>query len=146
MTIEDLYRFRAEEYERAVYSLREVEWKVTFQVISGYVLLAVAYWQARSIIPDVPLAAWWIAALTLLLWGTYFYHSLRLQERLTAARELETAYIKELHRILNAPELPLRKGVKTPKHVGYYAPIAQFTLSTAAMVSILVFIYFTRPM
>lgn len=41
MDEQDLYKLRAEEYERSFYSLRKVEWPLVFRIITLVILLLV---------------------------------------------------------------------------------------------------------
>ena len=50
----DVYKFRAEEFERNFFSLRQVEWKVVLQLYAGYGVVTAAYLKATTLCAETP--------------------------------------------------------------------------------------------
>lgn len=136
----DVYQLRAKEYERSFYSLRGVEWKLLYQVLAGYVLIATAWWNTRYALPCSAFFPMGCSILTIMLCVGYLHYSLKLSERLHRTRDLQNTYLEMLHAEVNAeliPAPPLR-GER------WYAFYVQQIFSFSVMVCIVWFINSTK--
>ena len=143
MDDKDLYRLRAEEFERNFQSMRGIEWRTAIEVFTGYAAIGLSYYHLRDRYPDSGILALGASVLTILLFLTNLYLSLRVQERLHSTRAMQNVYLKKLHDLCGAPELDLPPEIKRPVHAKWYAFGAQITLSGATMLTLLAYILAT---
>ena len=134
----DVYKLRAEEYERSFYSLRKVEWPLAFQSYTAYAAIALAYNKVR----DGHIAHYWLglacAGLTFIVFALSIYLALRVQERLHCNRMMQARYLNKLHRSLYATEL--NHGSDGPIHARWYAFGSYLLLSTILWIGMTVYI------
>src|SRR5262245_35808758 len=93
----DVYKFRAEDFWNNYTSLREIEWRITWESLTMYALVATGYFQLSN--TNSP-PAWGglgaaIAATLVLLFQIYM--SFMVQKRLHFARHWQRQYILKLH-------------------------------------------------
>jgi len=148
MDKKDLYKMRAEEFAKSFESLRSVEWRVTFQLYTGYTLLGVAYFHLLSAqqIQNKQLISVMVIVVTLLLWAPTFYLSFRIQERQRFARAVQNKYLGKLHDTIKVKRLEEDKcelDVPMPIHQGWYAFLVQRILSIVFAVGLILFVVFT---
>lgn len=112
----DLYKLKAEDFARNFLSLRDVEWKVTWQLLTGYAAIAAAYPPLRKLYVDSQLLTCAAVVAPTALFVTGWYLSARIQERLHNTRRLQNAYLTKLHEELaplfadRPPELPVGRS------------------------------------
>ena len=119
----ELYRLRAEEYERSFYSLRGVEWQVAFQIYAGYAGVAAGFFSLRGF-ERITLAETTLATVSLLLlvllFGVGLFCQFQIQRRLHFTRTMQNAYLKSIHQVL-APELSIPAGTIVPGFQRWWA-------------------------
>lgn len=140
MNAYDIYRMRAEEFERNFESLRGIEWRTTFEIFAGYAAIGIAYFHLHAKHGGCWRLGAGATAVTLILFLSHCYFSLRIQERMRYARAMMNEYLKELHRICNAKEIPAPAGVKEPIRKGWWAFGIQLALSITVMLSLIIYI------
>jgi len=103
----DLYRLRAEEYERNFHSLRQVEWQVYLQALPAFVGITAAYFYLKEhkfvVGHDACLALITIGLLSLIAVAcTILFFGL--QQRLSYTRKMQERYLSALHMTVGARE------------------------------------------
>ncbi len=148
----ELYRLRAEDYARSFESLRSIEWRVAFQVYVGYAAISLGY--SALLEKNGPSWIVTIAAcvVTAIMFITTLYLSIRVQERMHTARQLQNEYLSQLDELAGdaAPEksstLQGRFWFAThtpPIHGKWYAFLAQTTISVTWALGIIAFAILT---
>ena len=141
MDEKDLFRFRAEEFERNFESLRGIEWRTAIQVFSGYAAIGIAYYTLH----DKYGGSWYLGLtaifLTLILYAANTYLACQVQKRLHFTRSMMKAYLQKLHEVCGVPELDIPAGANKPGMIKWWAFVPQVILSTAAMLALLVYVY-----
>jgi hypothetical protein len=126
----DVYKLKAELLARDLESLRQAEWRVTFQLYVGYTAVAFAYSRVRSEEILAVIAGASSIVLTLILFWTTFYSLLKLHERLHDIHEMQRGCMAHLHQISGVSELPLTtRGALLD---GYDLFVAQTILNSVA--------------
>jgi hypothetical protein len=141
MDANDVFRLRAEEFERSFYDLRRIEWIVVVQIFTGYAALATGYWQWHVAYPKDSLPSCLCMFSLSILWLATTYYSYCLQIRLQWTRKMQNDYLRKLHNTCNAEEIQ-RDG---PRNSPWYAFAVQLSLSTLTFIGTLAFVLSTRP-
>jgi hypothetical protein len=135
-----LYQFRAEDFDKNYYSLREIEWRRSLETISGYVGIAIAHYNLNT--PERmqgnPFLFYAGIYLPLLLFVIYAIFSLCIQARLHYTRDLKNNYIDKLH--LEYGESKLPKESKPPRFGNWYAFVTQLVIHAAVVTAIITYV------
>jgi hypothetical protein len=109
----DLYKMRAEEYEKRYEDMRDYEWKLLLQVYAGYAAMVIAFTYLtkgdgssplQGHVDSTPLAVIFMG-ITIVFFSLTCYMTNRVQERLIRFDGLRLEYIKKIHSILIKPEI-----------------------------------------
>jgi hypothetical protein len=135
----DIYKIRIEEYDRNFFSLRDVEWRTAIQFMTGYIAVGLAFHQIRPgngpacLLPVVSIA------LVLALFFTFRYFRIRIQERLTWARQRRIDFGKKLHELYPETSLETESNY-TPRDANWYTYRTQLRVHILTVAAIIAFI------
>ena len=137
----DLYKLRAEEFERNCNFLRGIEWKVIFQVFAGYALIAAAWSKAKGVIPDSSKLPCVMITSAILLFGLTCWYMVCLFKRISWTRKMQNKYLEKLRETVKADILSVGPE---PKFKVCYAFCFQQAISLIIMILIILFIWATK--
>lgn len=141
MDKKDVYKFRAEEFERSFFSLRNLEWKIIFQLYIGYAAIAAAFvgitnkYEVNSRISTIS------TLVVIVLAGIETYLSLRIQERLHLARDKQNKYIDKLHDETGAVKITSEIITKNKRWWGF---IPQHIISYIWALGLIIYFWYAR--
>ncbi len=130
----DLYKLRAEEYERSFFSARDMEWRVAFQTYAGYALVisgfAAAYDPARPSMAGLAFAC--IVAIGLIFGISLFWHW-QIAKRTGYSRDMQNANLDCLHKLFAIDKVPHPAGKQSPSGQRWWAviPFQVFNIAIA---------------
>jgi hypothetical protein len=128
---------RSEDFARNFHSLREVEWHTTYQEFAGFAAIAVAFDQVHKAYPITSAIAG--VLLVLLLFCTGVYLARRIQERLHYTRDMQNAYLNQLHVALDVPVLPTPSATREPLHHRQYSFAVQMVLKATIATTVMAY-------
>jgi hypothetical protein len=141
MDANDVYKLRAEEFERSFYDLRRIEWNVVFQLFAGYAAIVIGYWQWHVAVPTDTLPSCLCIVAAVFLWVLSLVYSWLHETRLHYTRNMQNLYLDKLHGECKA-EMIKKDEPPLPR---WYAFFIQQLLSIASLITIIVFACSTRP-
>jgi hypothetical protein len=130
----DLYKLRVEEFRGRYESMRELEWKILFQMYGGYAAIAVVYehLQVKSSTNQILLSYSAIVA-TLVFYAAARYLTFRIQERLIKFDTARDKYVRQMHVLLQCEEeTPIPLGHRY--HWSYHTQLILSTLTCLYLV------------
>jgi hypothetical protein len=134
----DLYKFRAEEYRGRYESMRNLEWKVLFQVYAGFAAIAVAFTYVREHeLGHDKVVSLLAMVVTLIFYAAARYLSFRIQERLIRFNQTLENYLAELDSALQISRP--NPGTDSLGHQYYWTYHIQLILSTLTLWGLLAF-------
>lgn len=138
----ELYRLRAEDFERNFLSFRSVEWQLAFQTYAGYAmvgagLVAINSSKSDELFPPTP-SAIALVMLAMIFWASVFCQ-FQIQRRLHFTRTMQNTYLDRLHEVL-APKLPLPTGAVVPSFQKWWAFVPQLLINFATVFAITAYI------
>lgn len=110
----ELCKLKAEDYQKNFDALRTVEWHVTTEMFAGYAAIALAFTALREHGASMGPVALGAIVVTVILYVTTLYLSLRIQERLHVTRDDANAYFDKLHQLLRFRPLELPSDAVWP--------------------------------
>ena len=143
----ELYRLRAEEFERSFYSFRTVEWQVAFQVYAGYAAVTAGFFALKAEkgfgIGPISLAVFSLLLLSLIFFVGLFWQW-QILRRLHYSQKMKFVYLDKLHEVVGA-QLPLPDGLRRPSFPRWWAFVPMQILNVAAFFAIGVAILNATP-
>jgi hypothetical protein len=132
----ELYKSRVEEYRGRYESMRELEWKILFQMYAGYAAIGVVYEHLRK--AGTPASSQGLLSLlaigaTVAFYAAARYLTYRIQERLIVFDAARIDYLRAMHESLAAAAIPLGSLGSTY----YWTYHTQLILSTLACLALI---------
>ena len=143
----ELYRLRAEEYERSFLSLRTVEWQVAFQAYAAFASIAIGFFTLidRKDLNIAPTLLGAIAiALAVVVLGIAVFWQFQIQSRHRHYRDRQNAYLKRMHKLV-APELTRNVSMPEPKFKTWWAFVPMLVLYVLSFASVVGAILVATP-
>jgi hypothetical protein len=139
----DIYKCHIEACDRNFFSLRDLEWRMALQFLSGYVAIGIGYHQLRPKDGASDLLFWWSVVLAFLLFLAFAFFRVCIHHRLHWWLDRRNAFLERLHEIQpdtkSAQEAPY-----TPWAPYWYAISVQLFVHALATLTVIVFIIATR--
>ena len=132
----ELYKVRAEEYRGRYESMRELEWKILFQMYAGYAAIGIIYDHLRktgSATIDQSSLSWLAILAAVAFYAAARYLTYRIEERLIAFDACRLDYLSAMHASLTVDEIALGPLGSTY----YWSYHTQLTLSTLACLAVI---------
>jgi hypothetical protein len=137
----DIFKVRIEEYDRNYFSLRDLEWRMALQFLSGYIAVGLAYHALRPTNQGSILLPRYCLGAVVLLFLTYNFFRFCLHQRLRTARALRNEYIDKLHAVQEGTKITDELDRhKKAWFVDWYALITQLVIHMLASGIVAMFI------
>jgi hypothetical protein len=129
----DLYKVRVEEFRGRYESMRELEWKILFQMYAGYAAIAVIYEHLKG--SSVPILTSCVAiGATVVFYIAARVLTYRIEERLIVFDSIRLRYLTEMHTLLGTKEIPWQNRLGNTYHWSYHTQLRLSTLVCLSLV------------
>jgi hypothetical protein len=139
----DCCKIRIEEYDRNYFSLRELEWRISFQFLTAYIGIGIGFnYLYSSALPYKSILVYWCLGLSAVLFLAYVFFSLCLRQRLAYSRARKREYVKQLHGYASVAQCPEELDDEKSKLwlPNWWAYITQIVTHTSAFATLIAFI------
>jgi len=139
----DVYKIRIEEFDRNYYSLRDLEWRISLQSLSGYIAVGIAYHAITRDSPDQVVSRW-CAGVVIALSALYAVFRFLLHQRLRYARDTKNEYVKQMHELAGIDRANTEVNYKLWGK-NWYALVMQLLVHILAVVAVVAFVTYEKP-
>jgi hypothetical protein len=139
----DTLKIRIEEKDRNYFSLRDLEWRTTLQVLTFYAAIGISHFNLFPQVKNPAFLTNWCVFLSIAVFALYFFLSICIQQRLWATRDDRNLYIARLHEVVGEPK-HTDEGKLKPMAPYWYAFVTQLLFHILAVITLILFIMYAR--